>query len=132
MYDADDDGAVTFDDFMKAIESFAGIESEADKCRCKALMLSLRLQHSSSGVREQLCAPAGSLQHACADAKEPLLTARLQHMQLLSRHGSSVPPWLRASHFHSPACNADCGLPGASICLHERRQMCSSTAHPLT
>ena len=44
MYDADDDGAVTFDEFMKAIESFAGIESEADKCRCKGLLLPLRLQ----------------------------------------------------------------------------------------
>ena len=43
MYDADDDGAVTFDEFMKAIESFAGIESEADKCRCEALLVSLRL-----------------------------------------------------------------------------------------
>ena len=52
MYDADDDGAVTFDEFMKAIESFAGIESEADKCRCEAL-LSLRLQqlHAWAAVR---------------------------------------------------------------------------------
>ena len=44
MYDADDDGAVTFDEFMKAIESFAGIEGEADKCRCKALLFLSRVQ----------------------------------------------------------------------------------------
>lgn len=80
MYDADDDGAVTFDEFMKAIESFAGIESEADKCRCKALFFSLT--------------PAG----ACVSSCMLLLAASSMHSSLLTARPQRMLSTLRFQH----------------------------------
>ena len=52
LFDADQDGCLNFEEFIRAVESFGRLYSSEDKCMCKLLLL----------LRQCCCVPA---MHSC-------------------------------------------------------------------